>query len=74
MSTPSASNPVRVRRVEVKNLARVEGEGALHIEATGDQVTDVRLQIYEPPRFFEAFMRILRLRFAVPVIGTSPRD
>jgi coenzyme F420-reducing hydrogenase alpha subunit len=38
-------------------LARVEGEGALHIKLVGDRVADVKLRIYEPPRFFEAFLR-----------------
>jgi sulfhydrogenase subunit alpha len=35
----------------------VEGEGALHIRVRGDQVDEVRLDIYEPPRFFEALLR-----------------
>jgi coenzyme F420-reducing hydrogenase alpha subunit len=38
-------------------LARVEGEGAMHIEYRDGVVTDVQLRIYEPPRFFEAFLR-----------------
>lgn len=41
----------------VPTLTRVEGEGALHVTVEGDNVTDVRLEIYEPPRFFEAFLR-----------------
>lgn len=45
------------RAIRVDTLARVEGEGALHIKMSGERVTDVRLQIYEPPRFFEAFLR-----------------
>jgi len=45
------------RRIEVGALARVEGEGALHIAVEGDRVVDLRLEIYEPPRFFEAFAR-----------------
>ena len=47
----------RTRTIKVDTLARVEGEGALHIKLRGDQVTDVKLSIYEPPRFFEAFLR-----------------
>ncbi len=47
----------RSRRIKVDVLARVEGEGALHLRLSGDRVTDVKLQIYEPPRFFEAFLR-----------------
>ena len=45
------------RSVEVPVIARVEGEGALHITLDGDEIVDLRLEIYEPPRFFEAFLR-----------------
>jgi coenzyme F420-reducing hydrogenase alpha subunit len=38
-------------------LARVEGEGAMHVEVRRGHVSRVQLQIYEPPRFFEAFLR-----------------
>ncbi|NNF55124.1 MAG: Ni/Fe hydrogenase subunit alpha [Acidimicrobiales bacterium] len=38
-------------------LARVEGEGAMHVKVADGEVTDIRLEIYEPPRFFEAFLR-----------------
>jgi sulfhydrogenase subunit alpha len=41
----------------VPTLARVEGEGALHVTVEGDDITDLRLEIYEPPRFFESFLR-----------------
>jgi sulfhydrogenase subunit alpha len=41
----------------VPTLARVEGEGALHVSVDGDVITDLRLEIYEPPRFFESFLR-----------------
>ena len=43
--------------LHVGTLARVEGEGAMHVEYRDGVVTDVQLQIYEPPRFFEAFLR-----------------
>jgi sulfhydrogenase subunit alpha len=45
------------RSLRVSALARVEGEGAMHVLVDGGRVSDVRLQIYEPPRFFEAFLR-----------------
>jgi coenzyme F420-reducing hydrogenase alpha subunit len=35
----------------------VEGEGALYVRIRDGSVEDVELQIYEPPRFFEAFLR-----------------
>lgn len=38
-------------------LTRLEGEGALFIRFKDQEVKDVRLKIYEPPRFFEAFLR-----------------
>jgi len=44
------------RVVEVAPLARVEGEGALHVKLHGDHIDDLRLEIYEPPRFFESFL------------------
>lgn len=45
------------RTIKVDTLARVEGEGALYLRVKGGKVADVRLNIYEPPRFFEAFLR-----------------
>jgi coenzyme F420-reducing hydrogenase alpha subunit len=45
------------RVMHVGTLARVEGEGAMHIELRDGAVTDVQLRIYEPPRFYEAFLR-----------------
>ena len=37
-------------------LTRVEGEGAMHVTVADGIVSDVRLEIYEPPRFFEALL------------------
>jgi coenzyme F420-reducing hydrogenase alpha subunit len=45
------------RTIDVDYLARVEGEGAIHVKVKGNKVTDVKLKIFEPPRFFEAFLR-----------------
>jgi coenzyme F420-reducing hydrogenase alpha subunit len=45
------------RTFEVKTLSRVEGEGALRVTLDGDRIERVELNIYEPPRFFEAFLR-----------------
>ena len=45
------------RTIRTEALARVEGEGAMHVKLRGDEVEDVELEIYEPPRFFEAFLR-----------------
>jgi len=45
------------KTIRVDYLARVEGEGALDIEIADGKVTSAELRIFEPPRFFEAFMR-----------------
>jgi len=45
------------KRINVDYLARVEGEGALRVEIVEDKVGDVQLNIFEPPRFFEGFLR-----------------
>jgi len=45
------------RTIKVDYLARVEGEGALVVKIKGGKVVDVKLRIFEPPRFFEAFLR-----------------
>jgi coenzyme F420-reducing hydrogenase alpha subunit len=47
----------RTRTIRTDYLARVEGEGAMYVQLEGDEVRDVKLRIYEPPRFFEAFLR-----------------
>lgn len=47
----------KTRVIKVDQLARVEGEGALYVKIQGDRVVDAKLKIYEPPRFFEAFLR-----------------
>ena len=45
------------RTLRVGALTRVEGEGALHVELRDGRPERVELNIYEPPRFFEAFLR-----------------
>jgi len=51
------SGQPRDRTVRVEMLARVEGEGGLHVTVRGGEVVDVQLVIMEPPRFFEALLR-----------------
>ncbi len=48
---------MRSRTIKVDALARVEGEGGLFVKIKNRMVVDVKLNIYEPPRFFEAFLR-----------------
>src|SRR5579885_2865823 len=60
MRRPSETRvrPMSTRKtIKVDYLARVEGEGALYVKVKGDRVEDVQLRIFEPPRFFEAFLR-----------------
>jgi sulfhydrogenase subunit alpha len=45
------------RTIKVGFLARVEGEGGLYVKIKDQRVADVKLKIFEPPRFFEAFLR-----------------
>ena len=42
--------------IHVPVLARVEGEGALDLRVEDGNITQLRLRIFEPPRFFEKFL------------------
>ena len=70
--TPSGPNANRT--IDVHGLARVEGEGSLHVAVHDGVVDDVELEIFEPPRFFEAFLRRPRLRGAAGHYGADLRD
>lgn len=43
-------------KIHVPVLARVEGEGALKLTIQNKCITELQLNIYEPPRFFEKFL------------------
>ena len=45
------------KTIKVDYIARVEGEGALDLEIADGKVTSAQLRIFEPPRFFEAFLK-----------------
>ncbi len=45
------------KTIKVDYLARVEGEGAMYVKIDGRRVSECELRIFEPPRFFEAFLR-----------------
>ncbi|MCB2101726.1 MAG: Ni/Fe hydrogenase subunit alpha [Rhodobacterales bacterium] len=49
--------PKGTRTVAVDALARVEGEGALYVRVRDGEVEDIKFRIFEPPRFFEAFLQ-----------------
>jgi sulfhydrogenase subunit alpha len=52
-----SAEPRVTRSIRTDVLARVEGEGAMHVRIRGEEVERVELRIFEPPRFFEAFLR-----------------
>ncbi|MEV1054484.1 nickel-dependent hydrogenase large subunit [Streptomyces sp. NPDC049887] len=53
MNEPATRSQV----LRVPALSRVEGETALHLRIHEGTVEEARLNIYEAPRFFEAFLR-----------------
>ena len=52
-----SGKPNNTRTIKINMMARVEGEGALNVRVKDGQVQDVQLRIFEPPRFFEAFLQ-----------------
>jgi sulfhydrogenase subunit alpha len=57
MNNAKSPKENKKRTIRVGALARVEGEGALHLVMSGRRVEEVRLEIFEPPRFYEAFLK-----------------
>jgi coenzyme F420-reducing hydrogenase alpha subunit len=57
MPNDTGANPPSPRTLKVDYLTRVEGEGGLYVRVENGAVRDVKLNIFEPPRFFEAFLR-----------------
>jgi sulfhydrogenase subunit alpha len=55
--------------VDTGPLSRVEGEGSLVIESDGAGAPDVRLNIFEPPRFFEGFLRGKSVEETVDIVS-----
>jgi coenzyme F420-reducing hydrogenase alpha subunit len=47
----------RKRTIAVDYLARVEGEGALDVRLADGRVEELKLRIFEPPRYFEGLLR-----------------
>jgi sulfhydrogenase subunit alpha len=45
------------KTIKVDYMARVEGEGAFKVVVRDGKVRTAELSIFEPPRFFEAFLR-----------------
>ncbi|MGB9663792.1 MAG: Ni/Fe hydrogenase subunit alpha [Ignavibacteria bacterium] len=47
---------MKSKTIKVDYLARVEGEGSLVVNIKGNKIKDLKFKIFEPPRFFEAFL------------------
>ncbi len=67
---------IKTRTIKVDYLARVEGEGSLFLKIKGDRVERAEVRIFEPPRFFEAFLRGRRYSeapdFTARICGICP--
>jgi len=48
---------MKTRTIAVPALARIEGEAGLKVRLRDGQVAGAALNVFEPPRFFEAFLR-----------------
>jgi sulfhydrogenase subunit alpha len=48
---------MKTRTISVPALARIEGEAGLKVRLKDGQVSSAELRVFEPPRFFEAFLR-----------------
>lgn len=48
---------MKSKTIKVDYLTRVEGEGGLLVKVSGGKIIDLRFNIFEPPRFFEAFLQ-----------------
>lgn len=45
------------RTLKLDYIARVEGEGSFYVKLDNGKVTESKLKIFEPPRFFEGFLK-----------------
>jgi len=54
-------------RIKVDYLSRLEGEAALDVTVRDGQITDLQLNVFEPPRFFQSFL-VGRKYFELPEI------
>jgi coenzyme F420-reducing hydrogenase alpha subunit len=55
----SGTSPLdgKSRTIRVNYMTRVEGEASLTIRLKDDQVRDIKLKIFEPPRLFESLLK-----------------
>jgi len=64
------------RTIRLESMTRVEGEGGLRIEVHDGHLRDVKFDVFEAPRFFEAFLRGRSIRevpdFTARICGICP--
>lgn len=56
MTDTTNNTSQKTLNINVPVLARVEGEGALDLRIDDGNITDLKLRIFEPPRYFEKFL------------------
>lgn len=57
-----------MRRIEIEHLCRVEGFGGVYVELDGDQIREVRVNVMEGPRMFEAVVLGRRFDEIPPIV------
>ncbi len=60
---------MKTRTVTVPALARIEGEAGLKVRIADGKVASAELRVFEPPRFFEAFLRGRRFDEAPDIVA-----
>ena len=76
MTAAETDAPAGSRIIKIDALARVGGEGALHVRVRDGVVRDAKVRFFEPPRFFEPLLHG-RMYSDAPditsrICGTSP--
>lgn len=44
------------KKINIEYIARVEGESTLDVKVSKGEITDLKLKVWEPPRFYEGFL------------------
>ncbi len=60
---------MKTRTITVPALARIEGEAGFKVRIRDGEVTSAELKVFEPPRFFEAFLRGRRLEEVPDIVA-----
>jgi coenzyme F420-reducing hydrogenase alpha subunit len=58
-----------IRRINVRGLTRVEGEGGLRVRVVDGAVEIAEFNIYEPPRFFERLLKGREIREVPDIVA-----